>query len=274
LGREASGILRSNDPRWRFPTLKEVQSLSMRDTEAVIAPALQRAPIEITVVGDVDVEKAIGAVARTFGALPPRDQSNSRRSDVRFPSRDAQVEFVHEGRADQAVAYAAWPGPDFPSNPGQARAVVLMRDMIKVRLNDEFREKQGATYSPFVSSWASGSISGFGFVAAGSETPPAQVEAFYETIDLIVDDLRNGKFDDDLIERARRPIIEAALKDRRTNAYWVNALEDAQSQTWTLPAIRSFKSDMEAIGKAEIVAAAGDFLTKRRRIEIRVLPQQ
>src|SRR5262249_4534475 len=152
-------------------------------------------------------------------------------------------------------------GPDFPTSPRLARTVVLMRDMIKVRLTDEFREKQGATYSPFASSWASGSLPGFGYIAAGSETPPAQVDAFYRTLDGIVTDLRNAKFDSDLMERARRPIIESALKDRRTNNYWANALESAQSETWTFSAIRSFQSDMESIRKDEIVAAANKFLT-------------
>ena len=273
LSRETSTILRSNDARWRFPTLQHIQSLTMHDIEAVLSPALRAAPIEITIVGDIDVETAVGAVSKTFGALPPRGSSYPRSDDVRFPAHGSQLNFTHEGRADQAVAYAAWPGPDFASKPRLARTVVLMRDMIKVRLTDEFREKQGATYSPFVASWSSGSIAGFGYLAAGSETPPAQVDAFYATIDLIVKDLRNGKFEDDLIERARRPIIEAALKDRRTNAYWANAIEDAQTQNWTLAAVRSFQNDMETIQRDEIVAAARAFLTDRRRIEVRVLPK-
>ena len=35
-------------------------------------PILADAPIEITLVGDLDVEESIAAVARTFGALPKR----------------------------------------------------------------------------------------------------------------------------------------------------------------------------------------------------------
>jgi zinc protease len=246
----------------------------MGDAEAVMAPALRAAPIEITIVGDVDVETAIAGVASTFGALPARGPEARLRRDVRFPDKGARLQFTHEGRADQAVAYVAWPGPDFASNPRQARTIVLLRDMIKVRLNDEFREKQGATYSPFASSWASGVIPGFGYIAAGSETPPAQVEAFYKTLDLIVTELQSGNFENDLIERARRPIIEAALKDRRTNNYWANALERAQTDSWTRSAILTFQADMEGIRKDELVSAANKFLVNRGRLEVRVLPKQ
>ena len=146
--------------------------------------------------------------------------------------------------------------------------------MIKVRLTDEFREKQGATYSPFASSWASSVIPGFGYISAGSETPPAQVDAFYQTLDRIVKELRDGGFDDDLIVRARKPIVETALKDRKTNNYWANALADAQTQSWTIPAIRSYFDDVNAITKAEIVTAANKFLTDRRRVEVRILPKK
>ena len=123
-------------------------------------------------IGDIDIDTAIAGVAATFGALPVRHADAAQSGDVGFPKQGRRLEFTHEGRADQAVAYAAWPGPDFPSNPKQARTLVLLRDMIKVRLTDEFREKQGATYSPFASSWASANIRGFGYIAAGSETPP------------------------------------------------------------------------------------------------------
>jgi len=227
LSREIGAIVRSSDPRWRFPSLAEIQTIAMHDIEAVMAPA-----------------------------------------------KPQRLQFSHEGRADQAVAYAGWAGPDFASNPRLARTVVLMRDMIKVRLTDEFREKQGATYSPFASSWASGSIPGFGYISAGSETPPAQVEAFYQTLDRIAKDLRGGNFDDDLMTRARKPIVETAQKDRRTNNYWSNAIESAQSQPWTIPAIRSYFDDLGSISKDEIVRAANKYLTDARRIEVRILPKK
>ncbi len=274
LSREIGAIVRSGDARWRFPSLAELQSIGMRDLQAVMAPALRQAPVEITIVGDVPVDAAIDAVAKTFGALPQRQDGAAPPHDVHFPAKAQRLQFAHEGRADQAVAYVGWAGPDFPSNPRLARTVVLMRDMIKVRLNDEFREKQGATYSPFASSWASGIIPGFGFISAGSETPPAQIEAFYQTLDRIAKDLRDGNFDEDLITRARKPIIETAQKDRSTNNFWSNALESAQSESWTLPAIRSYLDDFGTISKEEIVRAANKYLTDGRRIEVRILPKK
>jgi zinc protease len=275
LSREVPALVRSGDARWAFPSLKQMQALSIRDVEATMKPVLERAPIEITIVGEVTPDAAIEAVAATFGALKTRDEKLAERPgarNVRFPAKAGSYRFTHEGRADQASAYVAWPGPDFFSNPRRARTISLVRDILKVRMLEEFREAQGATYSPSVSTWYSGALPDFGYISANAETRPDLVESFYKTVDAIIGELKAGKFGDDLIARARTPVIKSIETDRRSNGFWTGALEDIQTAPHALPAIRSQLPDFESITKDEIVAAARAYLDNKRRIEIRVLP--
>lgn len=277
LSRETPALLRSGDPRWAFPSLKQMQALTIRDVENTLKPVLETAPIEITIVGDVNIDGAIAAVGATFGALKPRAEKIAERPGaraVRFPAAAATRKFEHEGRADQASAYVAWPGPDFFSNPRRARTISLMREILKVRLTEEFREKQGATYSPSVSTWYSGALPDFGYIAASAETRPDLVEGFYATVNEIIAELKAGAFDDDVVDRARTPLIKSIETDRRSNGFWTGALEDIQTAPHALTTIRSQLSDFESITKDEIVAAAKTYLDNKRRIEIRVLPKQ
>ena len=277
LSRETPALLRSGDPRWAFPSLKQMQALSIRDVENTLKPALESAPIEITIVGDVNVDDALAAVGTTFGALKPRAEKLAERPDarvVRFPATAATRKFEHEGRPDQASAYVAWPGPDFFSNPRRARTISLIREIMKVRLTEEFREKQGATYSPSVSTWYSGAMPGFGYLAATAETRPELVEGFYTTINAIVAELKAGKFDEDVISRARTPLIKSIETDRRSNGFWTGALEDIQTAPHALDTIRSQLPDFEGITKDEIVAVAKTYLDDKRRIEVRVVPKK
>lgn len=277
LSRETPALLRSGDPRWAFPTLKQMQALKIEDVERTLQPVLDGAPIEITIVGDVKIDAAIAAVGATFGALKPRADKLTERPgarDVRFPPAAASRKFTHEGRADQASAYVAWPGPDFFSSPRRARTISLMREIMKVRLIEEFRENQGATYSPSVSTWYSGALTDFGYITASAETRPDLVEGFYATVNEIVGELKAGKFDDDVIRRARAPLIESIETDRRSNGFWTGALEDIQTAPHALASIRSQLSDLQSISKDEIVAAAKTYLDDKRRIEVRVLPKQ
>lgn len=276
LSRETPALLRSGDTRWAFPSLKQMQALRMTDVENTLKPVFEAAPIEITIVGDVSIDSAVTAVGATFGALKPRAEKLVERAGaraVRYPMAAASRKFEHEGRADQASAYVAWPAPDFFSNTRRARTVSLVREIMKVRLTEEFREKQGATYSPSVSTWYSGAMPGFGYISASAETRPELVEGFYATVNEIIAELKAGTIDDDVISRARTPLIKSIETDRRSNGFWSGALEDIQTAPHALTTIRSQLSDFEGITKDEIVAAAKTYLDNKRRIEIRVLPK-
>jgi zinc protease len=233
------------------------------------------APVEVSIVGDVTEEEAVRAVAGTFGALPSRptafrDPEGARA--VSFPKGGGKYRFTHEGSPDQALAYVAWRGPDFYSDTRRARTLSLLREIIKVRLTDEFREAQGAAYSPTASASFSSVFPDFGFIAASSETKPELVEDFFRTVDEVIDEIVSGKLSDDAIERAREPLVKALEKNRLGNGFWVGAVADLQSDPRSVEAIRSQISDVSSVTRKEVVEAARAWLRSRERVEIRVLP--
>lgn len=276
LSRELSGLLRSGDPRWTFPTFRQLQSITMKDVQDVMAPSLASAPVEIGIVGDISEEEAIRVVAETFGtfaARPERLSEPSGARDIRFPKGGGKFQFAHEGGADQAVAYVAWRGPDFYSDTRRARTLSLLREVIKVRLTEEFREAQGATYSPSAGSSFSSSYPGFGFISASSETRPELVENFYKTVDGVVNEIISGKLSDDALERARTPLVKSLEKGRLGNGFWAGVVVNLQSEPRGLEAVRSQISDIRSITRDEIIAAAKTWLKASERVEIRVLPK-
>jgi zinc protease len=277
LNRELSAQLHDNDPRWVYPSPQQMQAITMADVRAVLAEPLAGAPIEITIVGQFKVDAAIEAVAKSFGALPPRRASYplpDAARDIRFPRTGRKLAFTHLGRADQAIACAAWPAPDFYSNVRASRAESLLREMLQIRLTEEFREVQGATYVPFAQDWASSVIKDYGFLASGAETRPDQVEAFFETLDKIEAELREGRFSDDLLARARNPAVTRLYSQRNTNAFWQAALSTIQSDPRSLMSIRTLLPDVESIKRDELVAAAKLIFDKRRRVDFRITPKK
>jgi zinc protease len=273
LSRELSGLVRDNDPRWASPTIEDIRALTMDDIKGAIAPSLARAPIEVTIVGHVKVEEAIEATAKTLGAFAPRDATfklaNGAR-DVRFPSKTQRFNYIHDGRADQAAVAAAWPGPDLFSDTRRDRAIAILNEVIQLRLIDEVREAQGGTYTPFGSYWSSKSIKGFGYMLAGVEPKPEEADRFFTTLDDITKELRDGVLSPDLMERARKPVLYQHYAAESTNAYWVGALSDIQSDPRNLERVRSAMRDLSTITVAEVVAAAKQYLDDSRRIEVRV----
>jgi zinc protease len=148
----------------------------------------------VVIIGDTTVDKAVAAVAQTFGALPARPDTPAPAGGGTspFPAPSATpVVRTHKGRADQGQLFMAWKTDDLFSHLQLARNVQVLAQVMQLRLTDELREKQGATYSPSASATASVTFAGWGYLAVSVETPPDKIDGVFASIRQIAADLRD-----------------------------------------------------------------------------------
>jgi zinc protease len=275
--RVGSQLLHDGDGRWHSPDLEEVQAVRYEQMRQLIEPILTREPIEVAIVGDVTVEKAIAETAATLGALPPREADAPPPEANRhagFPGPvSAPVALHHKGRADQGLAVAAWPGPDGVSDIHAPRAARLLQLILQQRLVDEFRTKLGDSYSPGSDMESSLDFPGYGFILAYAETPETKMAAFDETLAGIARDLRERDVSADEFERARKPRIETLLKSQQTNEYWLGTLQRAQTEPIWLDLIRTTISDLQRLTPADVRKLAETYLRDDRLWRLRVTPE-
>ncbi|HRD47651.1 MAG TPA: insulinase family protein, partial [Caulobacter sp.] len=191
FNRDLAGLLHNGDRRWTWPSAQDIASARPEDLKASLDAALTTGGIEVVIVGDITVDKAIEAIAATFGALGKRPEVRlAPPASVGFPAPvAAPVVLTHGGRDDQSVAYIAWRTDDFYADVQKARNVALLGDVIDLRLTQELRENQGATYSPSVGWNASDVWTDWGYLSARVEIPPPLVEGFYRDVKRIAADL-------------------------------------------------------------------------------------
>ncbi len=275
LRRDLAGLLHNGDKRWTFPTREEIAQARLDDLKATIAPGLGRDAIEVVIVGDTTVEKAIEATAATFGALPPRPAPTAPNAvGVAFPAPvAAPVTRTHGGRADQAIGYLAWPTDDFYADTRRSRATTVLVDILKLRLTAELREKQGATYSPSVGNTASQTWKGYGYVAASEEAPPALMDGFFRDVAKIAADLRTTPVTPDELARAKTPRLDALEKSKATNEYWLGQLSGAQADPRQLEATRSVTAQIEAVTAADVQAVAQRYLKDDKSWKLVIKPK-
>ncbi|WP_269716308.1 M16 family metallopeptidase [Caulobacter sp. NIBR2454] len=277
LARDLPGLLRGGDRRFTFPSRKEMADARIDDLKTQLAP-LAEGQIEVIIVGDITVEKATQAVAETFGALPPRPAAAAPAAETRvttFPAPNATpVRLTHKGRADQGMAYIAWKTADFFSNPQQARNTTILADIFRLRLQDELREKQGATYSPSAGSTASFVWTDFGYVAVSVEAPPTTLDAVFKTVSEIAAELRTKPPSADELERAKKPRLEGLEKARVTNEYWVSQLSGGQTDPRRLDATRSVQAGIERISPEDVQKAAQLYLGDDRAWRLVIVPEK
>lgn len=276
FGLKAPALLHSGDPRWVISDADAIKAVTARDVRAFIEPIAARSPIVLSVVGDITVDRAIEAVARTFGAFqarpasPPRPGANT----VKFPRGAPEpIVLYHKGRADQGLAYIAWPTTDFYVDRSASAAAKVLQLILQERVFDELRRAQGKTYSPQGDSAFSYSFPGYGSIFIQAEIAPENMAAFYSTIDAMALDLQTTEVSQDELDRARNPRVEYWNRTRATNAYWAGALVDAQTDPRLLMAIGENPGNLQRLTPADIRKAAQAWLVKDRSWRLTVTPE-
>lgn len=276
MARDLPGLLHSGDRRWTFPSQDEMANARLDDIKGAIMADLSSGPVEVVIIGDITVEQAIAATAATFGALPRRAEPApipAAARIVRFPDAAPQpLSLTHKGRADQAIGFIAWPTTDYFANPQRARDTAVLREVMKLRLTDQLREAQGATYSPDVNSQHSLVWTGWGYIAANVEVPPEKLAGFFADTRKIADDLRATEIGDDELARAKKPRIEGIQRARVTNGYWLSELSGAQADPRKLESIREIIPGTEKVTAADVKRAAQAWLKPETAFELTVSP--
>ena len=270
-------LLHNGDRRWAPANLNAVINAHPEDLKAYLAAPLTTGPIEVTVVGDVPVSKAVQAVAATFGALPPRPQSaapSASALEVHFPPPSAKpTTLPHRGRADQALALIAWPTIDELVDPQHTRDMRVMEQILQQRLFAELRVVDGAAYEAATGLDSSDIFPGSGDVYAFAEVPPDKTDLFFQVVAKIVADLKAKEVSPDELERGRRSRVELFTRNQQNNVYWLSGLSDAQSDPHKLDLIRSTIPNLKAVNAAGVRRAAQEWLSDDRAFRLRIMPR-
>jgi zinc protease len=266
-------VLASGDARFGIADVADLQKRNMAEAKAATQADLSNGPVEIALVGDFDEKLAIDAVARSFGALPKRMQpaaASAASLAVKFPAAREPITLYHKGNDDQGMVTMQWPtGDDSDHKSDIGRS--LLSQILELELLDVIREKLGATYSPSAGSNSSDVYPGYGFIQAAAVAEPAKMDVISNAVKDIARQLRDTPVSEDLLLRARKPILEAFDKSERENGGWIGAVAIAQSKPARLDRRRNRRALLAAITPADLQGLAQQYLTDTALLEVRIM---
>lgn len=275
LSTEVASLIAGGDHRFGVPARDVLMARNLDEVREWLSPQLKRGAIEVAVIGDLDVDETIDAVARTLGALPPRDPrpdlADLRR--VSFPKEPFSREYRISSEIPKGVVSLYWPTTD-ASDIRRTRRLTMLASVFSDRLRVKIREEMGGTYSPRAGSSTSDTFVGYGYITSSIDVDPATAAKVREAVVELADDLaRNGVTTEEL-ERARLPARTSTRESLRTNSYWLQSvLARAQEKPEVLDWARSRSADIEAITAAELSALAKQYLGRDRVSRVTVLPK-
>ncbi len=271
------GFIHGGDFRFQFPKREVMERRSLAELKAWLAPELSSSYMEIAVVGDIDVEKTLKAIASTFGALPKRADRKpdySKERQVKFPSEPKDKDFAFTTEIPRAYALGYWPTADM-NNIRRARRLSLLAEILDDRLRLKIRQELGDSYSPASYHVPSDTFTGYGYMTAMATLKPDQVSKVKPMFLDIAKGLVTGGITEDEFQRARAPMLEALVKQRRENDYWLKrVLRNCQEQPQRLDWARTMVDDVKSVTRDEIADLAKQFATSEAAVTIGLMPEQ
>jgi zinc protease len=275
LSMDIPSILSSGDSRFGIPAREVFMKRNMEEAKAWLSQPLKQGALEIAVVGDIDIEKTIQAVASTFGTLPARSPRATLEAEriVKIPETPVSKEFLFDSAIPKGSVCLYWPTTD-DSDIKRSRRLNMLCEVFNDRLRVKVREELGDAYSPNASVNLSDTFKDYGMLMVQVIVDPAQAKRVADVIAAIADDIATKGVSEDEVQRAKLPVLTSQRESLRKNEYWLGrVLARAQEKPEVLDWSRNRIPDTESITKADLDALAKQYLPSKRAFRFSILPK-
>jgi zinc protease len=258
-----------------IPDRTVLEALNSKAFERILQPILTSAPVEVTLVGDVDEKTAIDAVAKTFGAWSVRDAAVPALPDVfrRVPENAAvDVTARHAGEGDKAALNLVL--PLYVATPERRReelAINLLGEIAQASLRHRLRGELGKTYSPSVEVDLP-DFADQGVIQLIVETSPADLALVEREAKAILKRLSAGEISEQQLEDARQPLAAQMEQNLKSNKFWSSVLAGSSQDPARIGDARNLLPLTRAVTLDDVKKAAADWFS-RPALVARSLPE-
>jgi zinc protease len=224
-----------------LPRRERIAEVGMPAIRAWLEPLLADGPLEVTVVGDVDVDQVIEASAHTIGALPDRRDRRpyADRLDAGPVATGVELRRTVETEIEKALVMLCFPCGD-GLETARRRELQFLGRVIADRLRVKVREELGASYSPAAQASPDRVFPSIGLISIVASTDPAEVGVLVDACYEVALDLADNGVTEEEVARLKEPLLAQVRDALRTNAFWLGSLADVQQRPQTLDDIRSY----------------------------------
>ena len=271
---KGESFLAKNDTRFGLPRPDTIDQYNLSDIKNWINPFIQNSPVEISIVGDFDLEKMITLASKYMGEFRQREKfvrEPVMLGKINFPEGET-LELKMDTKIRTGVVHVAFLTDDF-WKISQTRRFTVLSKIFSERLRIVIREELGETYSPYVYNDPSMIFDGYGILHVVVNVKPEHHQFVYNKIKEIVTSLTSEDILEKETESALKPILNHLEVFRKTNVYWLNSVMTNSSSypqklDWALNMIQ----DYTAITNVDLTALAKKFLKMEKSALIIIEP--
>jgi zinc protease len=267
----ARALFPRDEPRTRLLESADLDRLDAAAAQAWLELHLAHAPIELSIVGDIDAERAFDLVERYIGSLPPRDRI---RHDARDPRRALDrprgpIRALRDVRSPtpQAFVVCGFYAPD-ETDVRSCRLLEVASRVLSRRALREVREARGLAYSPMVQLQPGTTYPGLGLFVVLSTTSPGAADELARAFDALLDDLASSGPDEEEMRTVRGQIDTILEEQLREPRFWSQRLRTLDYSGRRLEDIMAARASYAAISTEEVREAMSRFRTPGSRFTV------
>ncbi|MDR2435748.1 MAG: insulinase family protein [Puniceicoccales bacterium] len=271
LGDEGQRFMHNNDPRFGYPDQDVMAAYTMDDVRNWLTEELHDGYMEITIIGDVNVNHAMEEVRKTFGTFKTRSGKPAP-TDNRLDMPVGEVaDFTFETIIPKGLVQYMWPTGD-TWNIIRKRKLDLLADLLQERVRVKIRKELGDSYAPNAGNFASLTFANYGYVYINALVDVEKVDQTADVICELADELVHDEISDDEFWRIKGPALTEIQELLRKNSYWLSAIDGIQAYPIKRDFIKTLAHFYETVQKQDLKDVL-KYLDNSKRMLIKIRPQ-
>jgi zinc protease len=264
----------ANEPRTKPLTQANLDAITLNAAQKWLIDQVRTAPMEVTVVGDIDRQVAMDLVAKYIGSLPKRDRiapnmwAEKRKIER---SKNPTVDQTINTKTDKAMVMIAFPAPD-TTNVADARAMDLAASVLSTRMIDIVREKEQLVYSARTSQRTGREYPGFGSVVFGAPTDPHKVDRLVQVVTEIYNDFAKTGPTADELKTAHLQAAKNSEKSMKEPGFWLARLSGITYRGTKLDDIVNEPAAVQATTAEQVKAAFNKYYKPEALMKVLIRP--
>lgn len=263
------------DIRFRELTPADVKRQERAAAEAWIKRIVESAPIEVTIVGDIDFDKAAELVGKYVACLPKRTRGFDCLDSLRKidrPSGPFKRSAVFDSITPQAVGMAGFISCA-ERDVADRRVLSLAARVLTDRMIKEIRENQQLVYSIGCENRPSRELPDTGLMMAGSTTDPVNGEKLADVVLKMMKEFADKEPSDEEVATARKQLIKGLETNMKEPQFWLGQISEMAYRKRPLSELKELPKVYETITAKQMQETVRKYMTDDRIVRIVATPE-
>lgn len=271
----AATVYPAGEVRTQPLTEAQVNAVKLADAQAWLRSAVSTAPIEVTVVGDIQRDEAMRLVSTYLGSLSSRDRISDKTLDeLRTLTRakgPITTERTLETKTPMALVAVGFYVCD-ADNVKERRTLQMASAVLNTRINKKVREEEGLAYSPGCRVSPGREFPGFGTFAALSPTAPEKVDALVKSFTEVYDQFAKTGPTEEEMTVAKRQLANTLDEQMKDPGFWASTTGQMDYRATRLDDVMTANDFYQGLTAEQVRSVFAKYYTPESTMRVVIRP--